>query len=79
MSHTGGCWACNVSCSDFFLIVNFQKSWIQHATVRDNILFGLEFDPERYDAVIEACALKPVSAQRRHVIQYEHGACEPHT
>lgn len=36
-----------------------QQAWIQNATVRDNIIFGLEFDKNRYNKVIEACALKP--------------------
>lgn len=34
-----------------------QEPWIQHATVRDNILFGKDYDPAFYQAVIEACAL----------------------
>lgn len=34
-----------------------QEPWVQHATVRDNILFGSPFDGQRYDKVIEACAL----------------------
>ncbi|KAJ0033464.1 hypothetical protein NQD34_000571 [Periophthalmus magnuspinnatus] len=34
-----------------------QESWIQHASVRDNILFGKDYDPEFYQRVIEACAL----------------------
>lgn len=34
-----------------------QEPWIQHATVRDNILFGKEYDPAFYQTVIEACAL----------------------
>ena len=36
-----------------------QQAWIQNATLKDNILFGRTFDQEKYDAVIEACALKP--------------------
>ncbi|KAI5286857.1 hypothetical protein KEM54_006450 [Ascosphaera aggregata] len=36
-----------------------QYAWIQNATVRDNILFGKPFVREKYDRVIEACALKP--------------------
>ncbi|KAH8927089.1 hypothetical protein BT69DRAFT_1258598 [Atractiella rhizophila] len=36
-----------------------QVAWLQHATVRDNILFGSPFDQKRYDDVVEACALKP--------------------
>ncbi|EKX39426.1 hypothetical protein GUITHDRAFT_160006 [Guillardia theta CCMP2712] len=31
--------------------------WIKNATVRDNILFGSEYDEEKYGAVIEVCAL----------------------
>ncbi|KAK2817485.1 hypothetical protein Q5P01_025676 [Channa striata] len=34
-----------------------QEPWIQHASVRDNILFGKDYDPSLYQAVIEACAL----------------------
>lgn len=34
-----------------------QEPWIQHATVRDNILFGRGYDSIFYQAVIEACAL----------------------
>lgn len=36
-----------------------QFPWLQHATIRDNILFRTPFDAARYDAVLEACALKP--------------------
>lgn len=35
-----------------------QTAWLQNATIRDNILFGSEWDEERYWKVIEACALK---------------------
>lgn len=34
-----------------------QEPWIQHATVRDNILFGREYDSTFYQTVIDACAL----------------------
>ncbi|KAM9362938.1 ATP-binding cassette sub-family C member 10 [Symphorus nematophorus] len=34
-----------------------QEPWIQHASVRDNILFGKNYDPVFYQSVIEACAL----------------------
>lgn len=34
-----------------------QEAWIINATVRDNILFGRPYDKERYDAIVEACAL----------------------
>ncbi|XP_077869738.1 LOW QUALITY PROTEIN: ATP-binding cassette sub-family C member 10-like, partial [Saccoglossus kowalevskii] len=35
-----------------------QESWIQHDTVKDNILFGEPFNVYKYDAVLDACALK---------------------
>nr|XP_006820049.1 PREDICTED: ATP-binding cassette sub-family C member 9-like [Saccoglossus kowalevskii] len=35
-----------------------QEGWLQNASLRDNILFGEEYLPERYDAVISVCALK---------------------
>lgn len=34
------------------------QPWVQNATLRENILFGLEFDEERYRSVIDVCALK---------------------
>ncbi|KAI9343057.1 hypothetical protein DFJ73DRAFT_842085 [Zopfochytrium polystomum] len=34
-----------------------QVPWLLNATVRDNILFGKAYDPERYQRVLEACAL----------------------
>ena len=46
--------------NDGFALVS-QESWIQHATVRDNILFGLPYDANKYNTVIYACALEPVS------------------
>lgn len=36
-----------------------QQAWNQNMTMRDNILFGKSYDDERYQKVIEACALKP--------------------
>lgn len=34
-----------------------QTPWLQNATIKDNILFGSEYDEKRYKAVLEACAL----------------------
>ncbi|CAK4721094.1 unnamed protein product [Aphanomyces euteiches] len=34
-----------------------QQSWIQNLTVRENVLFGKPYDREKYNRVIEACAL----------------------
>ena len=36
-----------------------QQAWIQNLTVRDNILFGNDFYPDKYDEIIEGCCLKP--------------------
>lgn len=36
-----------------------QTAWIQNATVKDNIIFGAEFNQEKYDRVIRDCALEP--------------------
>ncbi|CAH0750174.1 unnamed protein product [Diatraea saccharalis] len=36
-----------------------QQAWIQNATLQDNILFGKELDKQRYNNVINVCALKP--------------------
>ncbi|CAO1639342.1 unnamed protein product [Sympodiomycopsis kandeliae] len=36
-----------------------QSPWLQHATIRQNILFGLPYDAQRYHAVLDACALRP--------------------
>ncbi|KAI9217149.1 hypothetical protein BC828DRAFT_351776, partial [Blastocladiella britannica] len=35
-----------------------QQAWILNATVRDNVTFGLCFDKDRYNRVIDACALR---------------------
>lgn len=37
-----------------------QQAWIFNATVKENILFGQDFDEDRYQQVIECCALKKV-------------------
>ena len=39
-----------------------QEAWVFSATLRDNILFGLPYDPDKYESVIEACALEKVFA-----------------
>lgn len=36
-----------------------QSPWLRHQSIRENILFGYPLDEERYEAVIEACALRP--------------------
>ena len=36
-----------------------QSAFIYNASVRDNILFGLPFEQERYDQAIAAAAVRP--------------------
>ena len=35
-----------------------QEAWLFNATLRENILFGLPYDEDKYDRVIWACSLK---------------------
>jgi ABC-type multidrug transport system fused ATPase/permease subunit len=35
-----------------------QSAWIQNATVRNNIIFGLPYDEARYQSIIRDCALE---------------------
>ena len=35
-----------------------QYAWIQNTTVKENILFGKEYDKNWYEAVVDACALR---------------------
>ena len=34
-----------------------QQAWIQSGRLRDNILFGLPYEKEKYDRVVDACCL----------------------
>ena len=36
-----------------------QTPWLQHQSIKENILFGSPFEPDRYAAVLDACALRP--------------------
>ncbi|KGB75304.2 ATP-binding cassette transporter [Cryptococcus deuterogattii R265] len=36
-----------------------QTPWLQQTSIKNNILFGEPFDEERYEMVLEACALNP--------------------
>ena len=36
-----------------------QYAWIQNTSVRENIVFGKDYDRKWYDAVVDACALRP--------------------
>uniref|UniRef100_A0A804RD73 ABC transporter C family member 3 n=3 Tax=Zea mays TaxID=4577 RepID=A0A804RD73_MAIZE len=35
-----------------------QSAWIQSGKIQENILFGMEMDRDKYDRVLESCALK---------------------
>jgi ABC-type multidrug transport system fused ATPase/permease subunit len=34
-----------------------QDAWLEQNTIKENILFGAPYDEERFEQVIEACAL----------------------
>lgn len=34
-----------------------QNSWLQNASIKDNILFGSPYETKRYETVVEACGL----------------------
>ncbi|WVQ70586.1 hypothetical protein IAR50_000105 [Cryptococcus sp. DSM 104548] len=36
-----------------------QTPWLQQTSIKNNILFGEPFDEERYEMVLDACALNP--------------------
>ena len=36
-----------------------QYAWIQNTTVKENILFGKDYDRSWYEKVVDACALRP--------------------
>ncbi|KAG9114446.1 hypothetical protein FRC07_007648, partial [Ceratobasidium sp. 392] len=36
-----------------------QEAWVHSGSIRENILFGTEYDEERYNMVISQCALEP--------------------
>ena len=36
-----------------------KTPWLEHLTIRENILFGSEFNETRYKQVLECCALNP--------------------
>lgn len=36
-----------------------QSPWLEHLTIKENILFGSPYEEERYAEVLESCALNP--------------------
>lgn len=65
-----------------------QTPWLQQKSIKDNILFGEEFNEERYEATLEACALVPdlemledgdqteIGAKGVSPRQYTHGSLQ---
>lgn len=43
-----------------------QRPWLQSMSIRDNILFSAPYEPERYNQVLEACALTIDLAAFKH-------------
>jgi ATP-binding cassette subfamily C (CFTR/MRP) protein 4 len=39
-----------------------QEPWIFSTTLKQNILFGKPYDPDRFDKIIEVCELREVFA-----------------
>uniref|UniRef100_A0A4W6BT85 ATP-binding cassette sub-family C member 5 n=1 Tax=Lates calcarifer TaxID=8187 RepID=A0A4W6BT85_LATCA len=52
----------NVAASGGFAYVS-QQAWILNDSLKENILFGNEYDQEKYNAVLEACCLLPDLAE----------------
>ena len=50
-----------------------QQPWIFNATLRDNILFGQEFDQDKFARVVAACALQPDIDSIPHGVDTEIG------
>lgn len=49
-----------------------QLPWILPGTIRSNILFGKALNPQKYDSVLRACALKRVRITSSHVAPCLH-------
>ncbi|KAM3866788.1 ATP-binding cassette sub-family C member 5 [Diretmus argenteus] len=52
----------NVAASGGFAYVS-QQAWILNESLKENILFGKEYDQDKYNAVLEACCLVPDLAE----------------
>ncbi|KAJ3587403.1 hypothetical protein NHX12_011001 [Muraenolepis orangiensis] len=55
----------NIAASGAFAYVS-QQAWILNDSLKENILFGKEYDQEKYSAVLEACCLMPDLADLPH-------------
>ena len=50
-----------------------QTAWIQNATIKENILFGLDAVEEKYKEVVQACGLEPDFASLNYGDETEIG------
>ena len=50
-----------------------QTAWIQNATIKENILFGLDAVEEKYKEVVHACGLEPDFASLNYGDETEIG------
>lgn len=44
-----------------------QTAWIFNATLKENILFGRDYNEKLYEQIVEACALKPDFGMRKRL------------
>lgn len=49
-----------------------QNPWIYNATVKENILFGEEFDSARFESALHACALAADLDTASHPLVYDN-------
>ena len=49
-----------------------QQAWVYNGTLRQNILFGQEYDNDKFTAVIKSCALDKVQNIRELQCNYYH-------
>ena len=51
-----------------------QVCWIQNTTLKDNILFGKEYEKTKYASVLEACALGKSPLYSKYVYNYMYAS-----
>ena len=59
-----------IACLETGFGAAFQEAWIQHDTIRENILCGQPFIQDKYDRIIHACALNEVTISIWLLLQY---------